>query len=376
VVLNEFDDNPTQIPKWVIVFQNTNRIKNRFSLSFYFFLVVRKKMINYFLGSSTQRGSYYIPVASLQCIPFSSSKLEKLSLSKIEENPQFEIEQTEEEIAAQIKERIEKIWKKAKKANYKGFEQYFKNFAFKHQYGGRYFTGQEELKQTITSLLKEWETTENADKNRADVLKSLGYLKFSCYDEKERIILDEIIYEYLKNDCSPYSFSFFLDALEQLSYHWPTMDIKMKQEINRVLDERITTSELTGREFVEIIRGMSGLRLFWNDLNEPSRENLLKQLKNNNMVNKIELEERKVYFTMLIFQLGKIGTPIITTTENSSRSTSVNVEKEFLELATKALKIIEEGDVNLYKQREVNEKTGFFRLSVLLLIKILFSSCR
>jgi hypothetical protein len=324
-------------------------------------------MMKHFISSSTQRGSYYIPIASLQCIPFSSSKLEKLSLSTSEENPQFEMEQTEKEIAAQIKERIEKIWKKAKNSNYKGFEQNLKNFAFKHQHGGKYFTGQEELKQTIISLLKEWETAKTAEKNRADVLKSLGYLKFSCYNEKERIILDEISYQYLKDECSPYSFSFFLEALEQLNYRWPSMDIKMKQEINRVFDERITTAELTGREFVEIITGMSGLSLSWNDLNEQSRKNLLKQLKNNNIIKKIELEERKVYFTMLIFQLGKIGTAIKTRNETNS----VNAEKEFLELAAKALKVIEEGDVNLYKQREVNENF-LFCLGALLLMKFFF----
>jgi hypothetical protein len=103
----------------------------------------------------------------------------------------------------------------------------------------------------------------------------------SARDAGDKFVLDSLIVKYLRSaSTSLRSFPCFLSSLKKLDYHWNTFDNDTKERILNLFDDMSNGNMLEGREYSEIIGGITGLGMNWNDLKERTRETLLGRLRN------------------------------------------------------------------------------------------------
>jgi hypothetical protein len=134
-------------------------------------------------------------------------------------------------------------------------------------------------KKTRRLLLPDFEKLGPGATEIADVLRYLDGF-FSTRDKEDRLVLDSLIVKYLRSaSISLRSFPLFLTSLKKLDYHWNSFDNDVKERILNMFDLISNAEVLTGREYSEIMGGIAGLGMNWNDLKERTRETLLGRLK-------------------------------------------------------------------------------------------------
>jgi hypothetical protein len=159
-------------------------------------------------------------------------------------------------------------------------------------------------KDELRLLLPHWEKLDPGATEIADVLRNLDGL-FSARDKEDRLVLDSLIVKYLRSaTTSLRSFPLFLTSLKKLDYHWNSFDNDVKERILNLFDDIANDGMLKGREYSEIIGGITGLGMKWNDLKERTRKTLLGRLKN--VYGGCDL----IGLSSIVFNMGKLSVRI------------------------------------------------------------------
>jgi hypothetical protein len=179
---------------------------------------------------------------------------------------------------------------------------------------------------------------EKLDPRAPEIAIVLRYLDgfFSTRDKEDKLVLDSLIVKYLRSaSISLRSFPLFLTSLKKLDYRWRSFGDDVKERILNIFDLISNDEMLTGREYSEIMGGITGLGMNWNDLKERTRETLLGRLKN------IYWGCDMLNLYSIIFNMGKL---------------SVHIQRDgviwetVLQMASKILELIEK--VSNLKDRE------------------------
>jgi hypothetical protein len=178
-----------------------------------------------------------------------------------------------------------------------------------------------EENQQLISTLKVWNQEDHSDQEVANILKSLANLKFSESKQEQRDILDAIIGRFLeKNQQSFRWFALFLTGLRSLKYSSNLLTEKQRQRIVGLLGE--LKEDCDERSYPELLSGIFGLEIRWDEINEAGKENLLNQLE----VLKSEITAESI--ADVLFNFGKMK---VNLKESPYKNT-------ILELTMKALK--------------------------------------
>jgi hypothetical protein len=201
-------------------------------------------------------------------------------------------------------------------------------------------------KDELVSVLKEWNTFDHNDEERANVLRSLADLHFSVFNSTDKILIDKIMESYIeKRWKSTWSFSIFITAIKKLNYHWKILDETRKQEFLKLFDYITGRKKMTERGYTEILAGISGLGIRWSELNENTRRNLLDRID--------EMKDQLIGFHLIavIFHFGKLGAII---KESEQCTPHSQLEDSFMELVLKALEFIEVDSFSYDKGQQVD----------------------
>jgi hypothetical protein len=207
-------------------------------------------------------------------------------------------------------------------------------------------------KQQIISTLKEWNRDHHSGRSYAYIFKSLANLRFSVTNREQRDIVVAIADKFFANgQLSFRSFAGFLSGLRRLKYSGTFLNEKHRQRIVGLLSELKEDSH--ERAYSELLSGIVGLGISWDEINEAGKKNLLNQL-----------EVLKSKFTAdptssVLFNFGKLNVKL----------KESPYKKIILELIMTSMKEIEkdneQGKLNL--PRTVSMTTKF-----LLLLNVLF----
>jgi hypothetical protein len=155
----------------------------------------------------------------------------------------------------------------------------------------------EELKSILTERVK----FDRGTNETAHVLRSLDGILSARNNEDKRIV-DSLIVAYIGSSSKSFlSFPFFLTSLKKLDYRWNLFDRNTKERIVELFDGFSSDEMLEGRAFRELIDGIAGLEMNWNDLQEKTRSNLLRRLKN--IYGQLDLTES----CSVIFKMDKLA---------------------------------------------------------------------
>jgi hypothetical protein len=193
--------------------------------------------------------------------------------------------------------------------------------------------------QKLIYTLKKWNRDDHSDQEVANILKSLANLKFSVTNEEQQVILDVIILKFLgKSQLSFRWFALFLTGLRSLKYSGNSLKEIDPQRIEGLFSE--LKEDCDERSYSELLNGIVGLELRWDEINEDGKRNLLNQLE----VLKSEITAES--FPNVVFNFGKLKV-------NFKESP---YQKTILELTMKALKEMEadNGHGKLNVPREVS----------------------
>jgi hypothetical protein len=159
-------------------------------------------------------------------------------------------------------------------------------------------------KDELRLMLPDFEKLDPRAPEIASVLRCLDGL-LSARNKEDKFVLDSLIVKYLRSvSPSLRSFPLFLTSLKKLDYRWNFFGSDAKERILNMFDDMSNDNVLKGREYSEIIAGITGLGMKWNDLKERTRETLLGRLKN------IHGGCDLVSLYSIIFNLGKLSVRI------------------------------------------------------------------
>jgi hypothetical protein len=178
--------------------------------------------------------------------------------------------------------------------------------------------------QQIISTLKEWNRDGHSDREYAYIFKSLANLKFSVTNQEQRDIVVAIADGFFaKGQFSFRWFALFLTGLRRLKYSGSLLNEKHRRQILELLGQLKKDNSHEG-SYTELLSGLVGLGIHWDEINEDGKKNLLNQL-----------EVLKSKFTsdiyQVLFSFGKLGVSL----------KESHYEKTILELTVRTLKEIE-----------------------------------
>jgi hypothetical protein len=168
----------------------------------------------------------------------------------------------------------------------------------------RYRVLRKDEKVELRLMLPDFEKLDPGATEIAGVLRNLNRI-LSARNKEDKFVLDSLIVKYFRSaSISLRSFPLFLTSLKKLDYHWNSFDNDVKKRILNLFGDMSNDDMLTGREYSEIIGGITGLGMKWNDLKERTRETLLGRLKN------IYGESELIHLRSIIFNMGKLSVHI------------------------------------------------------------------
>jgi hypothetical protein len=171
------------------------------------------------------------------------------------------------------------------------------------------------------------------------ILKSLANLQFSVTNREQRDIIEVIADTCFANgQLSSRWFGLFLSGLRRLKYSGSLLNEKHRQRIVGMLGE--LKKDCDERAYSELLIGISGLGIRWDEISADGKQNLLNQLET------LKSKFTAKTFPNVLFNFGKLKV-------NLKVSPYKNT---ILELTLKALKEIEKdnGQGKLNLPREVS----------------------
>jgi hypothetical protein len=178
--------------------------------------------------------------------------------------------------------------------------------------------------QQLISTLNEWIKDDHSDQEYANVLRSMSTLQFSVTNnDKQEIIMALTERFLLKNQHSAHSFVLFLTALRGLKYSGNSLNEKHRQRIVKLLSK--FKGDRYKNLYSELLSGIVGLEISWDEINEAGKRNLLNQLK------ALKSEITADHTSSVLFNVGKLGVKL----------KESPYKKTILELTSRALKEIE-----------------------------------
>jgi hypothetical protein len=179
--------------------------------------------------------------------------------------------------------------------------------------------------QQLISTLKDWNQDDHSDREYAYILKSLANLKFSVTNREQRDIVVTIADKFFaKSQLSFRSFAVFLTGLRRLTSSGTFLNEKHRQRIVGLLSGLKEDSD-NEKAYSELLSGIVGLGISWDEINEAGKRNLLNQLET--LKSKFTADR----FYSVLFNFGKLGVDL----------KESPYKKTVLELTTRALKEIE-----------------------------------
>jgi hypothetical protein len=155
-------------------------------------------------------------------------------------------------------------------------------------------------KDELISILTEWGKLDRGTDETAKVLRNLEGI-LSARNKEDKFIIDSLIVKYICSSSKSFvSFPLFLTSLKKVDYRWNLIDRETKERIVFLFDGISEDETLKGREYGELIGGIAGLEMNWNDLKENTRKSLLERLKN------IDEETDLLYLYSIIFTMGRL----------------------------------------------------------------------
>jgi hypothetical protein len=205
----------------------------------------------------------------------------------------------------------------------------------------------------LISTLKEWNQDDHSDQEYADILKSLADLNFSVMKQEQRDILLVLIGRFLdENQHSFRWFSLFLTGLRGLKYSGNLLNEKHRQRILGLLGQLKQDDD--ERAYSELLSGIVGFGIRWDEINEAGKRNLLNQLK------VLESKLTVNRFGTVVFNFGKLAVKL----KESPYKTTI------LELTASTLKEIEND--NGQGKLDLPRTVSYFRLEFASSAKFLF----
>jgi hypothetical protein len=191
-----------------------------------------------------------------------------------------------------------------KEALAKGDCLVFKNIMNVVYNDNRHRALQKDEKDELRLLLPDFEKLEPGATTIVSILRYLDGL-LSARNKEDKFVLDSLIVKYLRSTSIPLrSFPLFLTSLKKLDYQWNFFGNDTTERVVDMFDLISNAEVLTGREYSEIIGGITGLGMNWNDLKERTRETLLGRLKH------FYGECNLVSLSSIIFNMGKLSVRI------------------------------------------------------------------
>jgi hypothetical protein len=178
-----------------------------------------------------------------------------------------------------------------------------------------------EQTQRFTLCLKEWNNQNHSGRQYASVLKFMANLRFSVLNADQKELIVAIVDKFFeKNQQSFRWLGLFLTGIRGLKYSGALLKSNHRQRILESLSELKEDSH--ERSYAELISGIVGLGINWEEINEAGKRNLLNQLE----TVKATLTARNI--NTVIFSFGKLGVDL----------TETRYKKTIIELAEKVLK--------------------------------------
>jgi hypothetical protein len=156
--------------------------------------------------------------------------------------------------------------------------------------------------QRLISTLKEWhnDNSKHSEQEYAKIIRCMADLKFSgTYRERQDLIIvltDEFLE---KKEHSFRGFALFLTGLRGLKYLGHFLNEKQRQRTVGVFNE--LKEDCNEKVYSELISGIVGLGIHWDEIYETGKQNLLNQLE----PLKSEITANGVY--NVVFNFGKLG---------------------------------------------------------------------
>jgi hypothetical protein len=156
-------------------------------------------------------------------------------------------------------------------------------------------------KAELKSILTESGKLDLGTDQTVKVLRNLDGI-LSARNKEDKFVLDSFLIKFISSSSKSFqSFPLFLTSLKKLDYRWNVFDRCTKERIVNRFDDISNDGMLKGKEYRELIAGIAGLEMNWNDLKERTRTNLLERLKN--IYGELDLSG----LGMVIFHLGKLS---------------------------------------------------------------------
>jgi transposase-like protein len=157
-----------------------------------------------------------------------------------------------------------------------------------------------EQTQRFTLCLKEWNNQNHSGRQYASVLKFMANLRFSVLNADQKELIVAIVDKFFeKNQQSFRWLGLFLTGIRGLKYSGALLKSNHRQRILESLSELKEDSH--ERSYAELISGIVGLGINWEEINEAGKRNLLNQLE----TVKATLTARNI--NTVIFNFGKLG---------------------------------------------------------------------
>jgi hypothetical protein len=237
-----------------------------------------------------------------------------------------------------IADSLKKMKNYLSERNFNGFQMELKSFSLdrKHEFLS------EKDRMEVSSFVHSRTLHLLNDQDCANLLRSMGNLKYTVFRREDRVLIDEIIDKYLvEKRKSVRTFSLFLTALKSVKYNLKLLEQQNRNAVLDLFDEMSTRTDMTGRGYTEILNGIAGLGIGWKELNESTGRKLLSRLPE--MQNKLE----GISLYSVIFTYGKLSVNI---KEVSSRP----IEQAFHQIALNGLELMKHNlDEFLDRNREV-----------------------
>jgi hypothetical protein len=198
----------------------------------------------------------------------------------------------------------------------------------------------------LVSTLWEWNKKDHAEREYVRTLKFLANLNFSVFDPEHQAIVFAILDQCLQKKQESFRwFAMMLSGMRRLNYSGTLLQKSHKERILESLGK--LKYERDESSFLELLSGITGLGIRWNEISDSGKQMLLRDLETNTT----ELSPRSIY--EILFNFGKLGVNLKET----------NYNKAIIELVGKALNEIEESngtelprEVSLIKKHDLLER--------------------
>jgi hypothetical protein len=195
-----------------------------------------------------------------------------------------------------IDEQLERLGGNVKRREFERFEKNFGDFS-----RSRAMLNHNQS-QRLISTLKEWHNAAPnlPEKDYARTIKKISDVKFSGTNKEHQdliIALTDKFFE--KKEHSFRWFALFLTGLKGLKHSGHFLNEKQRQRTMELFGE--LRKDCDERAYSELLSGIVGLRIYWDEISEAGKQNLLNHLE----VLKSDFTADRFY--TVVFNFGKLG---------------------------------------------------------------------